>query len=246
MDQEKPRLLVLLMNQFGYDTYSTTSVGRLRRLFDDPFFVVQVPPSEFGVDSEYTITLNALRFAAIGQWSHLPCLLIGVSSLTYLNGKILKERLAPVLDSIAQPDLIYLCRWQDDCRKSRAVDGMPDLVWSIAPTATQAIIYSTTARNILLSTPLDNQIDTYGTLLNQLIQAGNLSAVAFTPNLVNYDSRSATSDTDFNNLNVCASLDVAMAESFNYLPYIWILVVGVVVGLLIYAVIVLSQPGRLR
>ena len=259
LTQGQASVLILIIN--SETRACSTNLAKIKQLFADPYFSVQVctvaEPKEF--PEHRTLTRNQylenytmrkiLTYAAEGPyevgeedlitpqqwWTNLPVIIIKDSTISHISTEHITRHIATALQRAPTADLFFLCRWQDACHKYREVEGT-SLRWSTKPTATQAIMYTPHGRDYIHDALLTSALP-FGALLNQTVAQKKLSATVFVPNLVDFDIDLATSNEDFNKLNAC----LAVAEtntSVNWSNIAWFIVVLIAMILVAWLLIV--------
>lgn len=197
-------------------------------------------------------------------WSRLPVLIVkdnSVSNITpsgitdfahnirsndVISG--MRGRISTALQKAQQADLFYLCHWDDLCNKLTDVSGVTGsidhgstLKWSIQPTSTQAIMYPPSTRDFVINTLINASVS-LATFLNDEISQGNLLAVTFVPNLIDFDITIATSSSDYLKLNECstASTSSSSSSSNSNVSVVWFVVIIVLIVLIAWALIQLG------
>jgi hypothetical protein len=195
-----------------------------------------------------------------GLWKNLPVIIVKDTSVSNITpegvvdntndiDKIIggmKKRIKTALERAPTANLYYLCRWNDNCTKNRQVEGAESIArgsslkWSINPTATQAIMYTTKTRDMvisaLLTIPAKTTLSDY---LNLNISNGNLSATIFSPNIIDFDQSLATSQDDFNKLNECFPITADNTTQSNT-NLIWLSILILIVILVACALVQLG------
>lgn len=148
-------------------------------------------------------------------WKEIPVIIVKDSSVSNIPSKgsediiTIKNRISTALEKAKQADLFFLCKWNDYCHQYVDVSTPNDfygskLKWSKRPTSTQAIMYTPISRDYIKQELLKSNIP-LSDLLNINISQGNLLATVFVPNIIDFDIDLATSMSDFNKLNECAT-----------------------------------------
>lgn len=168
-----------------------------------------------------------------------------------------------VKDAKATANLIYLNVYADQCSKYTAVSILngnsskytavsgtvpnevhPYLVWTKKPNSTQALLFSPAARDLLLTTSVDDAASakgktmdpkgTIGPLLNDLIKNEKLQAMAFSPNLVEFDIKFALDNKDYNKLAQCANMESSTMDSTSFITLVWVIIIIIFLMILIF------------
>lgn len=154
----------------------------------------------------------------------------------------MKRRMKTALEKASQADLFFLCKWQDACDKytdvedGNSIDHGSNLKWSTRPTATQAIMYTTKARDIIHEI-LNTSVIPLSDILNLHIAKGTLSATVFVPNIIDFDIELATSNTDYNKLNECAPVQSSSETSTTNGTAVWFCLVIIIMVLVAWFLI---------
>ena len=237
---------------------SDANVENLKRVFSDPYFIVQVltiePPPD--VPTSKTLTYEeyvenytmqkALVFAA-QEFPTLPVLIVKDSSVSNITPSGMASRIKTALTKAPQADLYYLCKWNDACNKYVDVNGVTGidhgstLKWSVKPTSTQSIFYKTSSRDFIANELITTQL-TLSQLLNNLVANGTLLATVFVPNIIDFDINLATSKEDYYKLNECEIITSTKTKSQGPLAFIWFSLIALLVLLVAWALIQLG-PG---
>ena len=157
----------------------------------------------------------------------------------------MKRRIKLALERANEADLFFLCKWNDACNKYTDVEGGNNvnygssLKWSVQPTATQAIMYTATARDYIRD-HLSKSIIPLGDTLNINIAKGDLLATVFVPNIIDFDIELATSNEDYNKLNECAPVPSTSQSNNNAASLIWFAVVLLLMILVAWALVQLN------
>ena len=199
-------------------------------------------------------------------WTKIPVIIVKDSSVSNItpsgttdvdhpdpNDNIIggmKKRIKVALDKARQADLFFLCKWHDACNKYVDVEGVGSidhgstLKWSVQPTATQAIMYTPSARDFVREALVTATVP-LSDLLNSNIAQGNLLATVFVPNIIDFDIDLATSNDDYNKLNECAPVEGTTGTSSGVASFIWFIMVVVLVLLIAWALIQLGPQYEL-
>lgn len=259
---------VLVVVVTGETKPCDNNIAQLRKIFTGPYFDVQIltVPNPTELPNDHTLTptqhlenyrmAQALAYAAEGpytpdhrgivtaerRWSTLPVLVIkdsSVVSATNMQGPIMVA-----LEQAPTADVFFLCKWLDACDKYTDLSELEgySLKWSLQPTATQAILYRTLARDYFYeelqrgsssksgdasgSSQSYRQALSFSQLLNEEIAQGNIRAAVFVPNLVHFDMKVATHISDYNKLNQCAT--VPTSSTTNNKGLLWTIVALIV------------------
>lgn len=183
-------------------------------------------------------------------WSKIPVIIVKDSSISNvvpsLDNKVMggmKKRIKVALEKATQADLFFLCKWHDTCNKHIDIEGNIDhgskLKWSVQPTATQAIMYTPSARNYVRTALLTSNM-TLSDLLNTNISQAKLLATVFVPNIIDFDIDLATSNDDYAKLNECAPVPTTTENSTNIAPLIWFIVLIIIIIFVAWMVIQLN------
>ena len=253
LTRSTPSVLVLLVK--GDTRPCDKNIDKLHMLFSEPFFTVQVcsveEPKEFPAHKtlsrvqylENYTTRKLLTYAAEGPyvdniaqrlWTDLPVLILRDSSSSHISSTTMYQHITTALQSAPTADLFFLCKWQDSCHKYITVTSSTFLKWSVQPTATQAVMYRTRARDYFRETLLTAAVST-SKLINNTVAQKKLSAIVFMPNIVDFDVSLATSNDDFNKLNQCLAVteDTTTINWVNVAWFIVIVIAMILVGWLI-------------
>lgn len=235
-----------------------------------------IPPIKNLTTSQYIENYNmqkTLNYAAEGPysrdksgtiknqrwWKDLPCIIIkdsSVSNVSPYNANNdtggLKKRIQVALDKASEADLHFLCKWSDSCNKYLEVSGANDiengssLKWSLRPTSSQAIMYTSKARDFIRE-KLRYSTVPMGQLLNSYIASGKLLATAFVPNIIDYDISLSTNDNDYLKLSECDNQQVDTYQtSYQQLLWLGIIIFAVVVLAVLLAIFTSTNPGSLN
>lgn len=193
-------------------------------------------------------------------WTKLPCIIVKDSSISNVTpeGTIavdnrntnkfiggMKRRIMVALNKAQEADLFYLTKWDDLCNKQKAVENVGNIdhgstiKWSLQPTATQAIMYTPSSRDYIREALIAATIP-LSTLLNMFIANGQLLAVVFVPNIIDYDISLATSNSDFNKLNECSPVANANGSSSQATSLAWFIVIVAIIILVATCLILLG------
>jgi hypothetical protein len=216
-----------------------SNLATLTTLFSDPYFQVETGDNASGTFSERTLDL--LNRAA-QDYPQLPVLLVRDSSTSLLTPQAMQQRVSAALAAAPGANLFLLCHWQEDCYRFRPVSNTTEpLVETVTPTATQAVLYRPTARDTVRSrlTPTTS----LPTLFLTLITENLLSAVTFSPNLIDYDIGLATSTGDYLRLNRCRPLP-ASSRHVSWTGILWFVVMIAVLGVVAWALIEVGPRGE--
>jgi hypothetical protein len=195
-------------------------------------------------------------------WNKLPVIIVKDSSISNVTpaGKTdvnhvtvpsdnviggMKNRIQVALSKANQADLYFLCTWNDACNKYVDVDGVSNidrgsyLKWTIQPTSTQAVMYTTSSRDFIAEAlvTMDVPLSTY---FNTNIQQGKLLATAFVPNIIDFDITLATSNDDYAKLNECAPVSTSSDSQSSVASFLWFAVVIILVILVAWSLIKLG------
>ncbi len=157
----------------------------------------------------------------------------------------MKRRIKTALEKASQADLFFLCKWQDACDKytdvegGNSIDHGSNLKWSTRPTATQAIMYTPKARDMIHDI-LTTSVISLSDILNLNILKGALSATVFVPNIIDFDIELATSNTDYNKLNECAPIQTTTDTSTTNGSAVWFCLVIIIMVLVAWFLIQLT------
>lgn len=228
-------VLVIILN---YNTKQcNNNISNLKWLFSDPYFVVRVytiySPTKIInsslIDNYYM--KKALKYAAEvdkASWKNIPCIIIKDDSVSHLypdhavtsNG--IKSRISSALIKAPSADLLFLCKWNDQCEKYEdIIKNDSTIKWSTKPTSTQAILYKPHTRELILNL-LKNSSVTLGDLLNSQIQNKKIKSLVFVPNLISFDISLATSSLDYNKVNECQNqIQTAPATDSTTTIFAW-------------------------
>lgn len=157
----------------------------------------------------------------------------------------MKRRIALALDRAKEADLFFLCKWHDACNKYVDVENTDNtnhgstLKWSVQPTATQAIMYTSRSRDYIHNALLTATIP-LSDILNINISKGNLLATVFVPNIIDFDIDLATSNEDYNKLNECAPVQESTTNTTNTASILWLIIIIIIIILVAWALIQLG------
>lgn len=253
LTHSSPSVLVLIVK--GDTRPCDKNIDKLHVLFSEPYFSVQVcsveEPKEFPAHKtlsrtqylENYTTRKLLAYAAEGpyvdniaqySWTNLPVLILRDSSISHISSVTMREHIITALQSAPTADLFFLCKWQDSCHKYTAVTAAASLKWSVQPTATQAVMYRTRARDYFREILLTAAVPT-SKLINTAVTQKKLSAIVFMPNIVDFDISLATSNDDFDKLNQC--LAVTEDTTINWVNVAWFVVILIAMILVAWLII---------
>ena len=146
----------------------------------------------------------------------------------------MKTRIKTALEKAVTADLFFLCKWNDACSKyvdiagAGSIKGGSSLKWSLQPTATQAIMYTPSARDYLKTT-LPTSVVPMGDFLNLHIAEGKLKATVYVPNIIDYDISLATSNEDYAKANECAPVAATSTDTASETTvYVWVAIIIIV------------------
>lgn len=193
------------------------------------------------------------------QWSKLPVLVVKDSSVSNVTpagtttgekGEIagMPGRIKTALNKAQQADLYFLTVWNDFCNLYTDVDHLSSidrgstLKWTVSPTATQAVMYTPSARDYFREA-LVTATTSLSVLINSVLQQGNLLAAAFVPNLIDFDISLATSNSDYSKLNACAPVSTSSSGDNTVATILWFIVVIVLVILVAWAMLTLGPQS---
>lgn len=234
----KKMLVIILQSE---TKQCDNNIANLKHLFSDPFFIVQVCKVDEDINIDNHHMRKALNFAAEGPyqnyqptyaWAKLPVLIVKDSSVSYLDRNLIKERILTALDKASHADLYYLCKWNDACHKFVDVDNSEDLKYSLQPTSTQAIIYSSSSRDKVREALLETKLN-LSEYLNLQISQSKLSAVIFSPNIIQYDINLARTKDDFLKLNECQQM-VKVTNETSSTQIVWLIVFIILVVIVLW------------
>lgn len=217
--------------------------SKLLKIFSDPYFVVQTLEVGKSEENSSPILLikdhrenlrmrKALEFSQ-KEHKNLPCLIIKDSSVTLLETSKIKELIKESFVKANTADLIFLCKWKDNCERYLDIEGT-NMKWTQQPTATQAIIYKPNARDLILSAFEDMKVP-LGSYLNNTVKERKLKAVIYTPNVFNFDINLANTNSDYEKLAECAT-EVASSDKSSY-TWIWFPVLAIFFAIIIFLVL---------
>ncbi|CAH6418158.1 Hypothetical protein HVR_LOCUS33 [uncultured virus] len=191
-------------------------------------------------------------------WTKLPCIIVKDSSVSNITppGRTdfphtlpedniiggMKRRISTALNKARQADLFYLCKWHDACNKYvdvnevGSIDHGSTLKWSVQPTSTQAIMYTSSSRDFIREALVTATVP-LGDLLNTNIAQGNLLATVFVPNIIDFDIDLATNNSDYAKLNECAPVTSTTSSESSASSAVWFGVIVLIVILVAWALI---------
>ena len=232
------------------------------------FPIVPSPNDDIKYPENYAMN-KALIYAAEGPyitndnviekqylWKNLPVIIVKDSSvcnitpsgITDYNKSIIggmTQRIKTALEKAPTANLYFLCRWNDYCNKNKQVADAENIAhgsslkWSVNPTATQAIMYTPTSRDIIIVN-LSTITTSLSEFLNTNIANGNLSATVFVPNIIDFDTSLAKSQSDFAKLNECYPGDPTTTTNSMAGSIIWLLIIIFIIVLLAFSLIQLG------
>lgn len=181
-------------------------------------------------------------------------LLIRDSSLCYLEPQSMKYAIQSAETIVNQnkksPTFVYLCRWNDVCQKLKDVENVQDngwkLKWSTNPQGSQAILFPREAA-IKVQARLDQyltQDKTFSMIIASMINNHEISAIAFSPSIVHYDTNLAISEDDFAKVNECNTEQMTRSTSTvssNLSSYLWL---ALLIILIIFLAIAIIKYGK--
>lgn len=192
-------------------------------------------------------------------WEKMPVIIIKDSSITNLTPfgwkddirseeQIIggmKRRIKIALEKATGADLFFLCKWNDACDKYIDVEGAnhinhgSSLKWSKQPTATQAIMYSTSGREFVQGALAKNTVS-MSDMVNLYIARGDIMATVFVPNIMDFDVELATSNNDYAKLNECAPPQDTTTNNNNVAALVWLILIVIMVILVAWGLIQLN------
>lgn len=247
LTRSTPSILVLLVK---CDTRACNkNIDKLHILFSEPYFIVQVcsveEPKEFPAYKtlsraqylENYTTRKLLTYAAEGpyidnipqhSWMNYPVIIIRDSSISHISSSTMQQQIIMALESAPTADLFFLCKWHDSCHKYTTVTGLSSmssttLKWSVQPTATQAILYRSRARDYFREILLTAAIS-LSNVINSAVSQRTVTAIVFMPNIVDFDIDLATANDDFSKLNQCVAV-TEIITTINWSNIAWFIVI---------------------
>lgn len=199
--------------------------GITQKVFSDPTFNVItpiIPPPTNQTNSEAYYVSWALS-DAYNNYPNSAVIIAKNTTVSIASPSSIANVVVNAMNS-GQFDLLYLSRWLDKCEsltnKSPVNDTGAFVANSVSPNGMQCILYSTYGRDILLGIrPMKNNTKfvinnaiSLSKQLNTVIFAGNITAFAVTPNLVEYDIQAATTAADLIKTQECGQVVIASSK----------------------------------
>jgi hypothetical protein len=245
------KVLVIILK--GATKHNNDNIKQLQEIFSSSYFhtiVLDVgkppiiPINLSITQAQYIDNYRMLKVLNYSRYHYgsMPCLVVRDNSVSNLSPSDMANK---VNDSLrAQSDMVFLCVWNDLCNKYADVNEAKNqmgssVVWTVQPTATQAVLYSTTAREYIIE-QLNTTNNTISGVINIAVGSGALLAVAFVPNILDYDINLATQNSDFSKLNQCSTASTNNTPVSGTATLLWFVIIVFLVLLLAYALIVVG------
>ncbi len=201
--------VIITSSTAGDETTSVywNSIEKLRRLFGDNYFKVTVVsdnnPNPCPLTAEKELLAKALLLARSNDLAAPAIIVKETSTSTLQDPYRMAERIREVVTKRTNEDLVYLCRWDDNCNQQGLLNNA-GIRRVTRPTSTQAIMFWPNARDLTLKLCADrSQQYSIGVLLNDLVAQGKLVAAAFDPNLIDFDLDLARNESEYAKGNRC-------------------------------------------
>jgi hypothetical protein len=203
------------------------NIANLTEAFSDPYFLTRVYDEVVpeNVDPQSYLILNALIYSA-SNFSSLPVILIMDNSVTNVSPTTMASFVQNSL--LTGSGLVYLTKWEDQCGSYVYVDpSLSKIAWTKNPQGAQCVLYTPVSRDSLI--PILQASETTAAItLTSLINQSKISAVTFVPNIVDFDIRLATNNSQLLYLNECVSETNQTDNSASAIVY-FIIAIGVLI-----------------
>lgn len=205
------------------------NIEKIKYYFTDPCFIVHVIDIECDND---TLKFKTALLYIKENYKDNYCVIIKDNSIICTDNMTLY--LNKCIKHVKNADLIFLCKWMDQCYKYTGINGMNYLKWTPSSNAAQAIMFSPNGRNIIYA-KLKKNI-TIENCLQINIEDNTLSAAVFSPNIVNFDINLAKSNEDYYKLNECEIIKNINTQTSNINTMIWLILLILLVIFLVIIV----------
>ena len=155
-------------------------------------------------------------------WANLPVIIIRDSSISHISPANMRQQIATALQRIPTADLLFLCKWCDNCHKYQDIEGTT-LKWSMRPTAAQAVLYTPAARDYFRKSLLTASVHISNNI-NDAVSRKVMKAAVFMPNIIDFDVNLATANDDFIKLNQCVAV-TEESSTINWITVAWVIVI---------------------
>lgn len=257
------KVLVLILANFE-TKQCDSNVKNLKNVFSRDYFITKVieftcskklPQNSTITTAQYNelqIMKKAIEFANFGDgkvagWPNFPVIIIKDSSVSNITPEGMEERISYALKTVKNADLYFLTVWSDACNKQKlispSVEGGSSLNFTFQPTATQAIMYTPSSRSTVKELIINSTVS-YSALLNSAIGQGKLTAVTFTPNIVDFDISLARTNTDYYKLNTCAPIASTVDTTNGLSSLLFFIILVAVIIFTAYCLLVLGANPK--
>jgi hypothetical protein len=237
-------------------------IKRLKQHFDPDFFDVQVhsivkeEPIKNVRDEEKIVgEFIYMYLSEANHNSNLKCPILFIKDTSVAAPEVEQNVIRTMMIKTLKSnfDLLYLCKWQDDCGKHKKVEGAPDYIrQTMRAMGLQALMITPQgAAKILNQVPLQSPLDIEKGLENELrrlMSRADLIAMTTTPNMFNFDSSLTGNSRDYYRNSECSVTDEETSETsssnstWSSAGWIIFIAIAIVVLLIAFALIVLG-PG---
>ena len=210
----------------------------------------------FAAEGPYVINADGTRQPEF-CWTQLPCIIVKDSSVSnvtpqgttifdhpdpddnFIGG--MKERIQVALDQASQANLYFLHTYRDKCDIYVDVKGVGNIAkgstlkWTVQPNSLQAIMYTPATRDFVRNALVTSNV-ALNVFLNKEIALGNLLAVTFVPNIIDFDIDLAVTSNDFEKMDKCERV-FSQADQSEGSSFIWFAIIVALVILVAWALI---------
>jgi hypothetical protein len=232
----------------------TENIDLIKHLFSDEMFDVYTHEVELPViqnkdlNIDNYVLLSSLKYSfefpnekGIPTYKYVnnPVIVIRDTSTSDLTPETMKDKMLYALKYLDKNNLIFLCKWGDQCQKYITVDPNikgSKLKKSINPSSNQCILFSPELRTYFISSDSFQYTD-FKIFMNNLLEDTKIQACVFDPNLVNFDISYASSPDDFSKQNSHSSIKVEKKKENTTYNLILFFFIAIVIFLVAYALI---------
>lgn len=253
-NRQQPGLMLRVIILKGGTKSCDPNIENLKNLFKSKEYKVDIVVDDFNyqpkqnpikdhVDDLDKIKINKydyhqnctfLRLFKFYSQNQQPLLIIKDNSVSNLSNKIITNKIQSAFAKAPEADLYYLCSWNDNPNDYQWIDEKEScgsrLVFNNKSSGIQAVIFSVAAQNYLLEQLNQKRIKEEN--FENIIKQSKLKAVAFVPNLIDFDGFLALADTDYQKLNKTIDQSTVGSEQTSesgWLVFMIILVFFVIV-----------------
>ncbi len=214
-----------------YTKESDDHLNLLIQHFNDPLFKVsllKVNHDQYKKNKDIDHFIQALTLASEQQYNHYLIIKDNtICTTSNLAKKIKKALLTPA-------DIYFLASYNDACHLYQPVKNNKHLKVTVDCGATQAFLLTSSFALTLLG-ELKEKKKSLSSLVRNKIK-NNSKAVVFYPPMMTFDAMLATSNDDYQKLNLCIDLNKPKEETDDTVIIVWILIICFLILFLVFLV----------